>query len=91
MLVKGKIDYFLGSLLNLILNQAFEISQKFLNENRSRNVVQLVGPKLVEMKKATQAAELYFKVDLIKECIDAFIVAKEWTKARKVAEQLDKS
>ena len=51
----------------------------------------MVGPKLVDLKKATQAAELYFKVDMIKECIDAFIAAEEWSKATKVAQQLDKS
>ena len=37
------------------------------------------------------AAELYLKVDLIKDCIDAFISAEEWGKAKKVAEQLDRS
>ena len=62
-----------------------------MNENRSRSVVQVIGPKLVDLKKPTQAAELYFKVDLIKDCIDAFIAAEEWAKATKVAQQLDKS
>ena len=54
-------------------------------------MVQIVGPRLVEQHKATMAAELYLKVDLIKECIDAFIYAEEWAKAKKVAEQLDRS
>ena len=31
------------------------------------------------------------QVDLIRDCIDAFICAEEWGKAKKVAEQLDKS
>ena len=53
--------------------------------------MQVIGPKLVDLKKPTQAAELYFKVDLIKDCIDAFIAAEEWAKATKVAQQLDKS
>jgi intraflagellar transport protein 172 len=43
------------------------------------------------LNKANVAAELYLKVDLIKECIDAFISAEEWGKAKKVADQLDKS
>lgn len=45
----------------------------------------------MELKKATLAAELFLKVDLVKECIDAFISAEEWGKAKKVAEQLDRS
>ncbi len=72
-------------------SKAYEISQKFLKDQRTKNVVLTIAPKLIEVKKATQAAELFFKVDLFKECIDAFISAEEWTKARKVAEQLDRS
>ncbi len=51
----------------------------------------IVGPRLLEQNRANQAAELYLKVDLIRECVDAFISAEEWGKAKKVAEQLDKS
>jgi intraflagellar transport protein 172 len=67
------------------------LSQKFLSEHKAQNVAQTIGPRLVQLNKANLAAELYLKVDLIKECIDAFISADEWGKAKKVAEQLDKS
>ena len=50
-----------------------------------------MGPRLLEQNRANQAAELYLKVDLIKECVDAFISAEEWGKAKKVAEQLDRN
>lgn len=69
--------------------KAFDISQKFLSEHKAQSVAQIVGPRLVQQNKPNQAAELYLKVDLIKECIDAFISAEEWGKAKKVAEQLD--
>ena len=36
-----------------------------------------------------QAAEMYLKVDLIKEAIDAFIAGEEWNKAKKVAKELE--
>lgn len=71
--------------------KAFELSNKFLGEARTQNVAQIIGPRLIEYKRASQAAELYFKVDMYKECIDAFISADDWVKAKKVAEQLDKS
>jgi intraflagellar transport protein 172 len=67
------------------------LSQKFLSEHKAQNVAQTVGPRLIQLNKANLAAELYLKVDLIKECVDAFISADEWGKAKKVAEQLDKS
>lgn len=67
------------------------MSQKFLSEHKAQNVAQTVGPRLIQLNKANLAAELYLKVDLIKECVDAFISADEWGKAKKVAEQLDKN
>ncbi len=71
--------------------KACDLSQKFLSEHKSQNVAQIIGPRLIDMNKPTMAAELYLKVDLVKECVDAFICAEEWGKAKKVAEQLDKS
>lgn len=53
-------------------------------------MAQIIGPRLIEVNKASIAAEIYLKVDLIKDCVDAFIAAEEWGKAKKVAEQLDK-
>jgi intraflagellar transport protein 172 len=70
--------------------KACDLSQKFLSEHKSQNVAQIVGRRLVDLNKPTMAAELYLKVDLIKDCIDAFICAEEWGKAKKVADQLDK-
>ena len=36
-----------------------------------------------------QAAEMYLKVDKIKEAVDAFIDGGEWSKAKKVAKELE--
>ena len=69
--------------------KAFDLSQKFLSEHKAQSVAQVVGPRLVQQKKANAAAELYLKIDLVKECVDAFISAEEWGKAKKVAEQLE--
>jgi len=36
-----------------------------------------------------KAAELYLKVDMFKEGIDAFIAGEEWNKAKKVAREYE--
>ena len=36
-----------------------------------------------------QAAELFIKVDMFKEGIDAFIAGEEWNKAKKVAREFE--
>jgi len=36
-----------------------------------------------------QAAELFIKVDMFKEGIDAFITGEEWNKAKKVAKEFE--
>ena len=37
----------------------------------------------------SQAAEMYLRIDMIKEAIDAFIAGEEWNKAKKVAKELE--
>jgi len=37
----------------------------------------------------SQAAELYLNVDMVKDAIDMFIAGEEWSKARKVAKELE--
>ena len=69
--------------------QAAEIALKMLSHDKATKVVEIVGPRLVEIKKYTPAAELYLQVDMIKEAIDAFIEGEEWNKAKKVAKELE--
>lgn len=71
--------------------KAFDVAQKFLSEERTQYVAQTIGPRLLQQNRPNQAAELYLKADLIRECVDAFIVGEDWKKAKKVAEQLDPS
>lgn len=49
----------------------------------------LTGPRLVEMRQHSLAAQTYLAVDLIREAIDTFIMAEEWNKAKKVARELE--
>lgn len=40
-------------------------------------------------KRYISAAQVFIAGDQIKEAIDAFIAAQEWTKAKKVAQELE--
>lgn len=50
-----------------------------------------LGPRLIEIKQYNLAAQVYLAVDLIKEAIDTFILADEWSKAKKIARELEPS
>uniref|UniRef100_A0A3B4BGA9 Intraflagellar transport protein 172 homolog n=1 Tax=Periophthalmus magnuspinnatus TaxID=409849 RepID=A0A3B4BGA9_9GOBI len=69
--------------------KAAELSIKFLNRDRTVEVVRLVGPRLSKLRQFKAAAELYLNVDLIKEAIDVFIDGEEWNKAKRVAKELE--
>uniref|UniRef100_A0A8C9QX79 Intraflagellar transport protein 172 homolog n=1 Tax=Scleropages formosus TaxID=113540 RepID=A0A8C9QX79_SCLFO len=69
--------------------KAAELAIKFLAQEKAVDVVQAVGPRLVQLQKYSAAAELYLNLDLIKEAIDVFIEGEEWNKAKRVAKELD--
>jgi intraflagellar transport protein 172 len=71
------------------LGKASELAIKFLDTDKALEVAEVVGPRLVAAGKYAQAAQLYLGVEMIKEAIDAFLEAQEWTKARKVARELE--
>ena len=69
--------------------KAAELAIKFLDSDKAIDVAQFAGPLLVEVGRHNAAAQLYMGVEMIKEAIDAFIAAKEWGKAKKVAKELE--
>ncbi|XP_057208125.1 intraflagellar transport protein 172 homolog isoform X2 [Triplophysa rosa] len=69
--------------------KAAELAIKFLSHEKAVNVSQVVGPRLTQLKKYNEAAELYLNLDLIRNAIDAFIEGEEWNKAKRVAKELD--
>ncbi|XP_069035784.1 intraflagellar transport protein 172 homolog [Lepisosteus oculatus] len=69
--------------------KAAELAIKFLTQEKAMDVIHMVGPRLVQIRKYSAAAELYLNIDLIKEAIDAFIEGEEWNKAKRVAKELD--
>uniref|UniRef100_A0A8C0FR79 Intraflagellar transport protein 172 homolog n=1 Tax=Bubo bubo TaxID=30461 RepID=A0A8C0FR79_BUBBB len=71
------------------LLKAAELAIKFLGQSQSMEVTRTVAPQLVAMKKYSTAAELYLSLDLVQEAINAFIEGEEWSKAKRVAKELD--
>lgn len=47
------------------------------------------GPRLVEIKQYNVAAQTYLANDMVKEAIDTFIIADEWSKAKKIAREFE--
>ncbi|XP_054675420.1 intraflagellar transport protein 172 homolog isoform X4 [Grus americana] len=78
-------------LMEKCLLKAAELAIKFLGQSQSVEVTRTVAPQLVAMKKYSAAAELYLNLDLIQEAIDAFIEGEEWSKAKRIAKELDPS
>ena len=51
-----------------------------------RHIIMIVEPQWFLV---LQAAEMFLQVDMVKEAIDAFIEGEEWSKAKKVASELE--
>lgn len=51
--------------------------------------MEIVAPRLLEIRRFNRAAESYLSVDKVKEAVDAFIAGEEWSKAKKVARELE--
>ncbi|XP_039285389.1 intraflagellar transport protein 172 homolog [Nilaparvata lugens] len=73
------------------LTEAANIITKYLDNEEAYNLAKIVGPRLVEVKQYNLAAQVYLAVDMIKEAIDTFILADEWSKAKKIAHELEPS
>ncbi|XP_033644927.1 intraflagellar transport protein 172 homolog [Asterias rubens] len=69
--------------------KAADLSQKFLDTSKALSVVRIVGPRLADNQKYKEAAEMYLTVDMIKEAIDILMEGGEWSKAKKVAKELE--
>lgn len=77
------------SVLEKCWMKAGDLAIKFLGPQKAQVVVEIVGPRLAEIKRHSAAAELYLSLDMVKEAIDMFMNAGDWNKAKKVAKELE--
>ncbi|CAL8090514.1 unnamed protein product [Calicophoron daubneyi] len=68
---------------------AANLAVKFLPCDSSSKVAELVASRLTTIKRHALAGELLLSVDKVQKAIDAFIAGEEWTKARRVARELE--
>ncbi|KAF7269422.1 hypothetical protein GWI33_017527 [Rhynchophorus ferrugineus] len=77
------------SIVKRALLRAADMVNKFLFGQEAQDIINVLSPRLIEMGEHSVAAQLYISMEQMKEAIDAFIAAEDWSKARKVAKELD--
>ncbi|THD25249.1 Intraflagellar transport protein [Fasciola hepatica] len=68
---------------------AANLAVKFLPSDSAAKVAELVASRLVSISRHSLAGELLLSVDKIQKAVDAFIAGDEWSKARRVARELE--
>ncbi|KNC30792.1 Intraflagellar transport protein osm-1 [Lucilia cuprina] len=71
------------------LLRAAEICNQFLEGQDAMDVANQLAPRLLQIKQIGPAAQLFLAADMPKEAVDVFITAEQWSKARRLAKELD--
>lgn len=71
------------------LLRAAEICNQFLEGQDATDVATQLAPRLLQVKQIGPAAQLFLAADMPKEAVDVFISAEQWSKARRLAKELD--
>ncbi|KAI4469975.1 hypothetical protein MML48_1g12569 [Holotrichia oblita] len=77
------------SIVRRALLRASDMVNKFLFGQDAVETIKVLSPRLIEIQEHTVAAQLYVSIDVMKDAIDTFILAEDWTKARKLAKELE--
>lgn len=70
-------------------NKASELAVKFLDEDKAVVLVRNAARQLREIGQAAAAAQLYLSVDSVRDAVDILMEARDWTRARKIAQELE--
>lgn len=71
------------------LIRAAEICNQFLEGTEAVEVAHQLGPKLVKLNQVGPAAQLFLAAELPKQAVDVFIQTENWSKARRLAKEID--
>lgn len=71
------------------LLRAAEMCNQFLVGNDSVEVASELAPRLVTFNQIGSAVQLYLAAEMPKEAIDVFIQSENWSKARRLAKEID--
>ncbi|XP_068142396.1 LOW QUALITY PROTEIN: intraflagellar transport protein 172 homolog [Drosophila tropicalis] len=75
--------------LERALLRAAEICNQFLEGQDAQELAQALGPRLMAIKQIGPAAQLYLAADMPKQAVDVFIKTEQWSKARRLAKEID--
>ncbi|XP_060519882.1 intraflagellar transport protein 172 homolog [Cylas formicarius] len=78
-----------ASIVKRALLRAADMTNKFLFGQEAADVTKVLAPRLIEIGENAVAAQLYIGAEMMKEAIDSFVTAEDWTRARKVAKEFD--
>ena len=68
-------------------NKASELAVKFLDEDKAVVLVRNAALQLKEIGQLAAAAQLYLSVDSVRDAVDILMEARDWTRARKIAQE----
>lgn len=71
------------------LIRASDMCNQFLEGNDAIEVAYQLAPRLVNMNQIATAVQLYLAAELPKEAVDVFIQSENWSKARRLAKEID--
>ncbi|VDN09766.1 unnamed protein product [Dibothriocephalus latus] len=68
---------------------AVNLATKFLAPDNAVKVTELVASRLTRLQRYSTAGDLLVSIDKVQDAVDVFIAGEEWTKARKIAKDLE--
>lgn len=71
------------------LFRAAELCKQFLEGNDAVEVAYQLAPSLLKLNQMMTVVQLYLAAELPKEAVDVFIQSENWSKARRLAKELD--
>lgn len=71
------------------LIRASDMCNQFLDGNDAIEIANQLAPRLVNINQIATAVQLYLAAELPKEAVDVFIQSENWSKARRLAKEID--
>lgn len=78
-----------AQMIEQALLRAAELCNQFLEGNDSVEVASELAPRLVTLNQIGLAVQLYLAAEMPQEAIDVFIQTENWSKARRLAKEID--
>lgn len=71
------------------LVRAAEMCNQFLEGNDAVEVTYQLAPELLKINQIAMVVQLYLAAEMPKEAVDVFIQSENWSKARRLAKEID--